>query len=244
MKNIIKSPSKLNPKKNIKGLKDDLESVFKEWVGNIPRNWEIKKLKFLGFYYGGLSGKIASDFNFDDNKLNKVYIPFTNILYNFYISVDQFDNVIIKHNENQNKVFKNDILFLMSSEDFEAIGKSSIIINEVKELYLNSFCKGFRVTVKNIFPKYLNYQLLGNVHRNLIQREARGYTRINLRISKLISIPILIPSIEEQNRIVNFLDNKIKMIDTLLGILNKKIELLKEQRMSLICQYVIRGGGK
>lgn len=110
-----------------------------EWLGEIPEHWGLKKLKFLGFLYAGLSGKKGDDFDKEKVDNMKPFIPFTNIFNNFYIDLKQFHYVRIDESEHQNRVKKNDILFLMSSETLVDIGKNSIYLGENKEVYLNSF---------------------------------------------------------------------------------------------------------
>ena len=46
------------------------------------------------------------------------------------------------------------------------------------------------------------------------------------------------PSLEEQNQIVSYLENQMKEIDDLVSTEQKKIDLLKEYRKSLISEVV------
>ena len=212
-----------------------------EWIGEIPSGWRIEKLKYIGNLYGGLTGKSGKDFNNEDNPYNKPFIPFTNIFNNVYISSNHFQYVNIKPDERQNRVIKNDLFFLMSSEGYEDLGKSSILISEIDELYLNSFCKGYRVNTDDVNPLFVNYQLLGNTHRKLISIEGKGFTRINLRQDKLKNTYMFIPPLQEQQQIVDYLDKKTSKIDKLIEKTEQKIELLKEQRTSLINTTVTKG---
>lgn len=133
-----------------------------EWLGEIPEHWEIKKLKFIGNIYAGINGKKGDDFSKEYSEGIKSFIPFTNICNNFKIDENQYQYV--KINENQNRVKKNDILFLMSSETLDDIAKNSIYLGDNTELYLNSFCKGFRISnqninaefIKNLFLRYID----------------------------------------------------------------------------------------
>ena len=212
-----------------------------KWIGEIPSHWKKIPLGKLGVFYGGLTGKKGDDFHSKDNSLNKPFIPFTNIFNNIYISKDHFQYVIIKNDENQNKVRKLDLFFLMSSEDYDDLGKSSILIEDVEELYLNSFCKGFRITRTDVYPLFLNQQLLGDTHKKLISIEGNGFTRINLRQERLKATPVFIPPFDEQEQIVSFLDNKNSIIESLIRKSQRKIELLREQRTSIINEVVTKG---
>lgn len=212
-----------------------------EWLEEIPEHWNISRLKYLGDLYGGLTGKSGVDFNNDENPKNKPYIPYTNIFNNTYISKDHFHYVSIDEGEIQNRVKKYDMFFLMSSETFKDLGKSCILIDDVDELYLNSFCKGYRIKDENIYPLFLNYQILGHLHREMISYEGKGFTRINLRQDKLNDLFVFYPSISEQLQIVQFLDEKTKFIDKLISTKERKIDLLKQQRTSLINQVITKG---
>ena len=212
-----------------------------EWIGEIPKSWEKVSLGKLGVLYGGLTGKSGDDFRSEDHPSNKPFIPFTNIFNNTYISKDHFQNVVVGNDENQNKVEKYDLFFLMSSEDYDDLGKSSILIDNVGEVYLNSFCKGLRVTRGDVYPLFLNYQLLGDTHKKLISIEGNGFTRINLRQDRLKETPVFFPSLYEQQQIVSFLDSKTSQIDELIQKKERKIELLKEYRTSLINEVVTKG---
>ena len=223
-----------------KGLNPNVEMKDSgvEWIGTIPVDWKKISLGKIGKIYGGLSGKSGDDFRSDNNPNNKPFIPFTNIFNNTYISKNHFQNVVVEENENQNRVEKFDLFFLMSSEEYDDLGKSSILIEDVNELYLNSFCKGFRIIRKDIYPLFLNYQLLGDIHRKLISIEGNGFTRINLRQDRLKQTPIFIPSISEQQQIVEYLDEQTGLIDKTISNEEKRIELLKEYRQSLISEVV------
>ena len=82
----------------------ELKKSGVDWIGEIPNHWSIKRLKDIGTFYGGLSGKKGIDFNQEDNINNKPYVPYTNIYNNTFISKEHFDYVVINPDENQNKV--------------------------------------------------------------------------------------------------------------------------------------------
>ena len=87
----------------------------------------------------------------------------------------------------------------------------------------------------------MNYQLLGSLHKEMISIEGNGFTRINLRQDRLLDIPVFVPPFSEQQQIVSFLDTKTSLIDSLIEKTQRKIELLKEKRTSLINEVVTKG---
>lgn len=59
-----------------------------------------------------------------------------------------------------------------------------------------------------------------------------------MRVGEVGELPLLLPSQEEQFKIVGFLDNEISKIRVLTTISNKAITLLKERRAALISAAV------
>lgn len=207
-----------------------------ERIDTMPQTWFKSRLKDIGFLYSGISGKKGDDFNNDNNINNKGFIPFTNIANNTYIKQFDLGTVIIFPSEKQNKVKQYDLFFLMSSEGYADVGKSSLLIDVLTEAtYLNSFCKGFRITAKKISPKFLNYLLLSNDFREKIILEGKGFTRINLKMEKISDLEFYYPStVMEQNKIEEFLDNRLGVIDNAIENLTKQIETYKSLRKSFI----------
>jgi len=211
-----------------------------ELIPYMPKGWIKARMKDVGSLFSGLSGKSGADFNQDENPDNKGFIPFTNIAANTYILKDDLGTVIVKSNESQNKVRQYDLFFLMSSEGYEDIGKSALLFEDVEEdVYLNSFCKGFRITSKDLSPRYLNYLLLSHDFRERVILEGKGFTRINLKMNKINDLEIYFPSnIDHQTRIADFIDNKLESIDNCVDNLNKQIDEMALLKASIINDVV------
>ena len=205
-----------------------------EWIGEIPEGWEVKRLKFLGNIYSGISGKSGEDFSKENNGSMKPFVPFTNICNNLKIDVDQYQYVRISESENQNRVKKCDLLFLMSSETLEDIAKNSIYLGDDQELYLNSFCKGFRLHSDRALPEYVNYLLYSKPYRDYFSLVGRGFTRINLKQEYINDVYTILPPIEEQTAIVAHIETQSAKIDKAIKLQEQQIEKLKELKSTLI----------
>ena len=72
-----------------------------------------------------------------------------------------------------------------------------------------------------------------------MEKEFTGFMDHSMGQLKNINIPV--PPYEDQGLISNYLDKKTEQIDRLVEKIQKKIDLLKEQRTSLINQYVTKG---
>lgn len=209
-----------------------------EWIGEVPEHWRRMRLKDIAYLYSGLTGKSGDDFRCDNTNITKPYVPFTCILNNFKINSTDFPRVIMSDNETQNQVIVNDLLFLMSSEDYDSIAKSAVVNENLGEVYLNSFCRGLRFTSKDIFANFVNYQIQATNYRDALRFEARGFTRINIKIEKISSMFVCLPPLPEQCVIATYLDDKCAKIDTIVSNLDKQISRYADLKHSLIDEVI------
>lgn len=209
-----------------------------DWIGMMPVHWKRFRLKDISYMYSGLIGKSGEDFRCDDQTKTKPYVPFTNVLNNTVIDNKNFHYVIIGENEQQNQIRTNDLLFLMSSEDYESIAKSAVVLDNLGEVYLNSFCRGLRISNKSCYAPFLNYQLNSEKYRDALRFEARGFTRINIKIDRVASHFVTLPPLPEQQVIAAYLDKKCTNIDAVIENIDKQMYSLKRLKQALINEVV------
>jgi type I restriction enzyme, S subunit len=183
----------------------------------------------LGETFGGLSGKIKTDFG-----EGSPFITYMNIFNNSKVNPDEVDLVKVGDNENQNKLKYGDILLTGSSETPQELGMSSVILDEMQTCYLNSFCFGFRLhNFDALLPEFARYLMRGQHVRKFMFKHAQGSTRFNLsKITLKTKLKITLPDIDEQKKIYEKLDS---MEQCVLDIKNT-IKRSENLRKSLINQ--------
>ena len=205
------------------------ELRFKDDEGRDYPEWEEKKLSKLGETYTGLSGKTKDNFGIGEGK----YVIYKNVFANTIAKEEEVELVEINSGENQNNVIKGDLLFTTSSETPCEVGMVSCWNYDSKDLYLNSFCFGYRLfDLENVSHIYLSYLLRSNNYRRKISILAQGSTRYNISKNELMKIKVGIPVIEEQNKIVNLLlnlESKIEKEQEKLDSLNRYKKGLLQQ---------------
>ncbi|WP_426743965.1 N-6 DNA methylase [Pseudomonas aeruginosa] len=203
------------------------ESRLPGFVGE----WEIKTLGDLGSTYGGLTGKTKKDFGDGTSH----YITFMNVMSNVVIDCSAFDRVKVSSSETQNRVQKGDLLFNGSSETPEEVALCAVLNEEVSNLYLNSFCFGFRLrNTAEIDGLFLAYYLRGKVGRELMKSLAQGSTRYNLSKVALLKSVLRIPALAEQKAIAEVLqdiDSELEIMDQLTA---KKRDLKQAMMQALL----------
>ena len=89
------------------------------------------------------------------------------------------------------------MFFTTSSETPEEVGMSSVLKKKIGITYLNSFCFGFRPSVKFDLD-YLAFMLRSESVRKQIKLLAQGISRFNIAKTKMMYIDIQVPKIDEQ----------------------------------------------
>ena len=195
---------------------------------------EWKKIEELGPYFGGLTGKTKDDFVDGNAK----FITYMNVFANPSLNINSTGVVRINEGERQNKIQKGDILFTGSSETPDEAGMSCVVTDELAEdFYMNSFCFGIRLYHPEQYNlHYLKHILRSNDVRREIAKSASGVTRFNISKARFGKIPIPIPSLSEQARIVGILDTFTAAIDNLKGqiaLRRKQYEYYRDQLLDL-----------
>lgn len=198
------------------------------------REWKEKIFGELGYTYAGLSGKTQKDFG-----RGKPYIPFMNIMANGKIDPKFLNYVEVSENEHQNTVQVGDLFFTTSSETAEEVGMTSVLLNDIGECYLNSFCFGFRLyNYDDLIPDYVPYLFRGDEVRKQIINLGQGYTRFNLPKTELLKkLTLNLPTIPEQKKIFEILTS----VDTIIEKTQSAIAKYKAIKQGLLHDLFTRG---
>lgn len=201
------------------------ELSFKDENGNAFPKWVEKKLGDLGSTLNGLTGKTKENFG-----SGKPYIQYKQIFDSSKINIDNCGLVDITIKDKQTKVQYGDVFFTTSSETPNEIGTASVLLDSVEEMYLNSFCFGFRVNQSILYPSFSQFLFRSSNFRKKMIPLAQGSTRYNISKSSFVKLKVSLPSIAEQTKIANFLSD----IDVKIKALNTKIEHSKSFKKGLL----------
>ena len=204
----------------------------------------------IGNTYNGLTGKSAEDFG-----QGSPYITYKSIFDNSRVDISRVEYVQIsdieQRNKKQNKVARGDIFFTTSSETPEEVGMTSVLLDNIADCYLNSFCFGYRVySQEQYLPEYLRFYLRSSIIRKKLFVLAQGSTRFNLSKNEVMRIGINMPKAIEQRKIARFLSlleerittqNKIiEKLETLIKgirnyVLNNKLQNTTKKKLGELC---------
>ena len=208
-----------------------LEKMFPKNSSNIPEIrfkgftdvWEQRKLGEIGNTFTGLSGKTKEDFGHGEAK----FVTYMNVFSNPIAQLNKTEPIEIDNKQNQ--VEYGDVFFTTSSETPDEVGMSSVWLENKGNIYLNSFCFGFRPFVKND-PYYMAYMLRANRFRKSMTLLAQGISRYNISKIGVMNIDIQLPNNQEQERIGKLFSE----IDNLITLHQRKLEKLNNIKKSML----------
>ncbi|WQS54386.1 restriction endonuclease subunit S [Helicobacter pylori] len=183
-----------------KALSFELLSQRKRLKG-FNQAWQRVRLGDIGITISGLVGKTKQDFINGNAK----YITFLNVLNNFIIDTSILENVKIYPNEKQNSFKKYDLFFNTSSETPKEVGMCAVLLDDIDQVFLNSFCFGFRIFDKAVDGLFLSYLINSEIGRKAFENLAQGSTRYNLSKSGFNNVCLFLPPLNEQIAIANIL---------------------------------------
>ena len=198
-----------------------------EWLGDVPEHWDIFK-----------SNKIFKQSNLRSRENDE------------QLTASQKYGVIpqsLYMKKEESRV----VLALSGTGNFKHVDKNDFVIS------LRSFQGGIERCFYEgcVSPAYtvlkpnqvINHDFWAYLFKSTLYISALNTAVDGIREGKTISytnfgeIYVNIPTLSEQNQIVSFLDTETARIDTLIAKQEKLIELLEEQRKSIISHAVTKG---
>lgn len=168
------------------------------WIFHFPTfAWEQCKLGDMGKTFTGLSGKTKEDFGHGPAE----FVTYMNVFSNPISDTSMTENVEVDSKQNELKY--GDVLFTTSSETPQEVGMSSVWLGDRPNVYLNSFCFGYRPTV-NVNYLFLAYLLRSNTVRKQMMLLAQGISRYNISKNKVMELSVGLPDLQEQAKIGDF----------------------------------------
>ena len=200
-----------------------------EWIGQIPENWEVKPLRYLGTFLNGISA--GADY-FGSG------FPFINYVdaYKHWVLPNKIEGLAksSKSDRVQYSIEEGDVLFTRTSEIVEEIGLACFCFNTIDNASFSGFLIRF-LPIKNILLKeFSKYYFRSETHRSFFVKEMNIVIRASLSQDLLKRLPVLIPPLNEQVEIARYLDERCGNIDVIIERTEQGIESLKEYKSTLI----------
>jgi len=196
-------------------------TLKKKHQGNVPKNWDTRRLKFL----------VSDVRDAADQNANQRYLALENI--------ESWTGKLINIDESMEldaaKEFrKGDVLF----------GKLRPYLAKVYKADYDGACVGELLVLRpkgEIEPEYLFYRLLSSDFISIVDNSTMGAKMPRAEWSFIGNLRFDYPKKDDQLSIASYLDEKCALIDRIIEGKKKQIEILEEQRAAIINRAVTRG---
>ena len=192
-----------------------------KWLGKIPKHWDVIKAKYLW----------NEVFSFSENGSENL------------LSVSQYDGVTQAKNESRSESLKG----------YKKVAKDNLVINimlawmgglgvsEYNGIVSPAYCV-YRLK-KAANPKFMHYLYKTPMYLAEFARHSTGVipSRWRMYTDDFGQVLTLIPPIDEQDKIVSYLDKVTSKIDEAIAQQQKMIDLLNERKQIIINNAVTKG---
>lgn len=209
-----------------KGLDKNVEMKDSgiEWMGRVPKHWKISKLKYTGAFDNGLT------YSPEDVVEKGILVLRSSNIQNGHLSFD--DCVYVKNAPSDLMVEDGDIIICSRNGSANLVGKCAFV-DHIENSSFGAFMMRFRPCIHKKFAFYA-FQASTSSYKGLYSTST-----IN-QITKAVidQMFMVVPPIEEQERIADYIDKKITNIDSSLTEVDSQIADLKSYKSVLITEAV------
>lgn len=205
-----------------------------EWIGEIPKNWEISRLKYElsePMKYGASENGV----DYDENLYR--YIRITDITLDGQLKED--GRLSLTESQANGYILKdNTVLFARSGG---TVGKTFLYKSEYGKAAFAGYLISAVTDCNRIIPKWLIYYTGSTAYKEWTNAIFTQATIQNIGADKYSNMQIPVAPIVIQKKVVAFLDTKCAEIDSLLSAIQLEIETLEEYKKSVIAEIVTKG---
>lgn len=192
---------------------DEYKDSGVEWIGEVPRHWEVVRTRYLCNLCTGNKDTIN---RVDDGK------------FPFYVRSPKVERI---------NTYSFDGEAILMAGDGVGAGKVFHYANGKFDYHQRVY--NFH-NFKKVIGKFFYYYITNNF-RYIIEEGGAKNTVDSVRLYMIQNFLITVPPKEEQREIVFYLDKKCSEIDNVISVQQKRIALLQELKQSVITHAVTKG---
>ena len=218
--------------KGVRGEREMKDSGI-DYIGQIPAKWVLGKLRNVGDTQNGIS-KSSEFFG-----KGFPFVSYSDVYKNYSLPF-AVSGLVESTPEEQERysVKEGDIFFTRTSETIEEVGFSCVCEKDIPNATFAGFLIRVRPFSDKLHTPYAKYYFRSTHLRFYLVKEMNLVTRASLGQSLLKSMPVLLPPLEEQKEIADYLDAKCAEIDKLIAKKEQLVKELESYKKSLIYEVV------
>lgn len=199
------------------------------WIGEIPVDWSIKKLK----YYTTTNDEVLTENTAPNYEFRYVDIGSVTL----QNGIEHYQGFSFEDAPSRARriVRTGDVIVSTVRTYLKAVAS----IRDDKDVIAST---GFAVIrPKEVDSRFLAYSLANHYFVETVSSRSVGVSYPAINASEMVDIKNVLPPNDVQKCIADYLDRKTAAVDTAISDKEKLIQLLEEQRTSIICSAVTKG---
>ncbi|MCZ6804433.1 MAG: restriction endonuclease subunit S [Proteobacteria bacterium] len=204
-----------------------------KWLGEVPDHWGLRALRFVGTCQNGIN--IGAEYFGSGYP----FVSYGDVYRNGILQKEITG--LVQSNELDRKAYsvsEGDVLFTRTSETIDEIGFASTCLETIEEATFAGFLIRFRPRKNFLDAGFSKYYFRNILLRAFFIREMNLVTRASLSQNLLKKLPVVLPALEEQKKISEFLDKKVSVFSKLINKADFAINSMKERRTALISSAI------
>jgi type I restriction enzyme, S subunit len=206
-----------------------------EWIGKVPEGWEVKKLKYVSHVQ---ASNVDKNTNVGDPEV--LLCNYVDVYKHEYITADlNFMRSTATHDQVRKVgLASGDVLITKDSETADDIGVPALVQDAIDDLVSGYHLYVIKPTRSQIISDFLLRFLQSNYVRASFETSSNGVTRFGLGAQKVKDLQVLVPSVEEQERLAQYINKKAEVADLAMKKIEVSIKQLQEFKSALISHVV------
>jgi type I restriction enzyme S subunit len=212
-----------------------------DWLGDIPEHWKTNRLRNL------VELRVSNvDKHSKDGELPVRLCNYTDVYKNSAITAEMpfmaatasRDEIAAFH------IRVGDVIITKDSEDWQDIGIPAIVAQTADDIVCGYHLTILRPRVPLITGHFLAYAMQCRSVATQLNIAAKGVTRYGLSQGAIKGLGLAVPSLDEQEKIVLYIDEALASLNELVRRAQREIDLIREYRTRLIADVGNRQGGR
>ena len=208
------------------------------WMGEIPKHWEVRRLKSL---YDFDKGQGLSKLDISNEGIHECLLY--GELFTRFKGYNVIDDNFQKTNIQERKISKGNELLIPGSTTTTSVDLCNCKALKKSGILLGGDIIILRPLKKKILNEFYSY-FISSICKTEFVMYGRGVTIHHIYPNQIGNMKVLLPPLSEQKTIANYLDRQNKKINHFIEKRQRFIELLKEQRQTIINKAVTKGHRK
>jgi type I restriction enzyme, S subunit len=219
-----------------RGLSENVELLptGNVWMERVPKGWNLVCLKRISDLQGGLTlGK-----DYDGPLIARPYLRVANVQDGHLDLTDVTMIEIPAAVAARVELRPNDVL-MTEGGDLDKLGRGFLWNGEIDGCLHQNHIFALRCFRHKLLPKFLTYLTASRYGRDYFEATGKRTTNLaSTNSTKVGEFPIPLPSVKEQERLIEYLDARLNELKALQQVIESQVDTLLAYRRSLIHECV------